>query len=88
MPSLTQDEILETLQPIFQEALDEPGLQVTLNSNAKNTANWDSIAHIFIIEMVERRFNIKFGLGEMQSLKNVGDLVNLLMEKTAVERRA
>lgn len=81
MPSLTQDEILEELQPIFEEALDQPDLKVTLKSNATNTKNWDSLAHIDIIEMVERRFNVKFALGELQDLKDVGDLVGLVMKK-------
>jgi acyl carrier protein len=82
MPSPAPDEVLERLQPIFREALDEPGLTVTMKSNAANTANWDSLAHIDIIESVERRFNVRFGLGELQDLKNVGDLVNLVIAKS------
>jgi acyl carrier protein len=82
MSSHTPDEILGELQPIFRGALDEPELTVTFESNARNTPNWDSIAHIEIVEMVEHRFHVKFGLGELQDLKDVRDLVNLLIEKT------
>lgn len=82
MPNRTADEILEELQPIFEKALDEPDLKVTPQSNAGNTPNWDSMAHIDIIEMVERKFHVKFALGELQDLKNVGDLIQLLVEKT------
>jgi len=82
MPAPTQEEILEKLQPIFEEALDEPGLKVTLKSSAANTANWDSLTHIDIIESVERRFDVRFGLGELQDLKDVGDLVRLVIQKT------
>jgi acyl carrier protein len=82
MPSRTPDEILEELQPIFRGALDEPELTVTLRSNAKNTPNWDSLTHIEILGMVEHRFHVKFGLGELQDLMDVGDLVTLLIEKT------
>jgi len=82
MPDRTPDEILKELQPIFQEALDEPQLKVTLRSNAANTPNWDSLAHIDIIETVERHFGVKFALGELQDLKEVGDLVALLILKT------
>jgi acyl carrier protein len=81
MSSRTPDEILAELQPIFEEALDEPGLKVTFSSNATNTANWDSLAHIDIIEMAERRFKVKFALGELQDLKQVGDLVDLIIKK-------
>lgn len=82
MSDSRQDEVLAELQPIFEEVLDEPDLKVTLESNAMNTPNWDSLAHIDIVEMVERRFSVKFALGELQTLKNVGDLVNLIVQKS------
>jgi acyl carrier protein len=81
MSNLTPDGILAELQPIFQEALNEENLTVTRGSNAMNTPNWDSLAHIELIEMVERHFKVRFGLGELQDLKEVGDLVDLILEK-------
>ena len=81
MPDLTPNEVLTQLQPIFEAALDEPGLNLTLKSNAKNTQNWDSIAHIEIIEMVESHFKVRFALGEIQKMKDVGDLVDLVIRK-------
>ena len=77
----TPEEILAQLQPIFEQALDEPGLTVTMASNATNTAGWDSLAHIDIIESVERRFKVRFALGELQDLKEVSDLVGLILKK-------
>jgi acyl carrier protein len=83
MPDVTPDAVLAQLQPIFQEALNEPGLTVTRSSNAMNTPNWDSLSHIELIEMVQRHFKVKFALGELQDLKEVGDLVDLTVEKLA-----
>jgi acyl carrier protein len=83
MPNLTPDSVLAELQPIFQEALDNPGLTVTRSSSGQNTPGWDSMAHIGIVEMVERRFKVRFGLGELQDLKSVGDLVDLTLKKAA-----
>ena len=83
MPSLSKEEVLTELQPIFREALDLPELTVTRSSNALNTPNWDSLAHIELIEMVESHFKVRFGLGELQDLKEVGDLVDLTVEKAA-----
>jgi acyl carrier protein len=39
------------------------------------------LAHIELIEMVESHFKVRFGLGELQDLKEVGDLVDLIIEK-------
>ena len=83
MPEVSPDAVLAQLQPIFQEALNQPNLTVTRASNANNTKNWDSLAHIELIEMVERHFKVRFALGELQDLKEVGDLVDLVVEKSA-----
>jgi acyl carrier protein len=81
MSDLTAESILAELQPIFEEALDKPGLEVTLRSNAMNTPDWDSLAHIEIIELTELHFGVRFALGELQDLKEVEDLVNLILKK-------
>lgn len=83
MPEVSSEAVLTQLQPIFQEALNDPKLTVTRGSNAMNTKNWDSLAHIELIEMVESHFKVRFALGELQDLKEVGDLVDLVVEKSA-----
>jgi len=83
MAELTPEFVLAELQPIFEEVLDQPGLALTLNSSAWNTSNWDSLAHIDLIEMAERRFTVRFSLAELQGLKRVGDLVDLIVQKKA-----
>ena len=82
MSNLTPAQILAELQPIFREVLEDPKLVIALDSNASTTPNWDSLAHIDLIEMIEQQFKVKFALGELQDLKNVGDLVSLLAQKT------
>ena len=81
MPDLSAEGILDQLQPIFQEVLEQPNLTVTRSSSALSTPNWDSLSHIELIESVQSHFKVKFGLGELQDLKNVGDLVDLILEK-------
>jgi acyl carrier protein len=83
MPEVAPDVVLAQLQPIFQEALNNPKLTVTRASTALNTPGWDSLVHIELIEMVESHFKVKFALGELQDLKEVGDLVDLIVKKLA-----
>jgi acyl carrier protein len=83
MHELNEETVLEQLQPIFQEALNSPTLLVTRSSSATNTANWDSLAHIELIEMVEYHFKVKFALGELHQLREVGDLVDMILKKKA-----
>ena len=75
------DAILEQLQPIFRDVLDQPGLVIVRDSNATNVDYWDSLSHINLITAIQRHFMIKFALGELQELKNVGEMVDLIHSK-------
>jgi acyl carrier protein len=75
----TAESVLAELQPIFEEILDEPELLVTRSSDAWNTPNWDSLAHIDLVEAVEHHFKVKFSLNELKQFKTVGELVDLIL---------
>jgi acyl carrier protein len=73
--------ILEKLQPIFQDVLDNPELRIDRSSSALTVPGWDSLAHINLVVAIEHEFNIKFALGELEELKNVGEMVDLMERK-------
>lgn len=73
--------IIQEIQPIFQDVLDQPALQLTPESNASNVADWDSLAHVNLIVAIEKLYGIKFALGELQDLKNVGEMAQLIQKK-------
>jgi len=77
--------ILEELQSIFRDILDQPDLVLTRASNANNVEDWDSLAHINLVTAVEKRYKIKFALGELQELKDVGDMIDLIEVKLAAK---
>jgi acyl carrier protein len=75
------DSVLEELQLIFRDKLDQPALILTRESSASNVEDWDSLAHINLVLAIEKFYKIKFALGELQELKNVGDMVDLIKAK-------
>ncbi len=79
------EDILEELQEIFRDVLDQPNLVLTRESSAKNVEDWDSLAHINLVTSIEKRYKIKFALGELQELKNVGDMIDLIQAKLAAK---
>ncbi len=82
---MSSDELLPGVQDIFRDVLDEPDLILTPQSNAETVPGWDSLAHVNIITALEQRYKVKFALGELQDLKHVGDLLNLLAKKLALK---
>ena len=77
------DNILEELQEIFRDVLDQPELVLTPESNAQNVEDWDSLAHINLVTSIEKHYRIRFALGELKQLKNVGDMIDLIRTKLA-----
>ena len=73
--------ILDELQPIFHDIFDDASIVVTENTNASMIEDWDSLSHIRLVAAIEKHFAVKFALGELQGLKNVGDMIELIQEK-------
>lgn len=76
-------DIIQDLQPIFSDVLDLPDLRLTAESNASNVEGWDSLAHISLVVAIEKRYKIKFALAELGTLKNVGEMADLIIKKTS-----
>ena len=74
-------DIMNKLQPIFQDIFEDDELLITAESNANTVEGWDSLAHITLIFAIEQEFEIKFALGELEAMKNVGDMVELMQIK-------
>jgi acyl carrier protein len=76
-------DILAELTPIFREVFDDDSIIVTRQSTANDIDAWDSLSHMNMVMATEIRFKIRFALGELPALKNVGDLVDLIAKKLA-----
>ena len=72
------------VEKIFQDVFQNPNLKISRQDNASSVDNWDSLNNIRLVLGVEKRFKVKFALGELQDLKNVGDLVDLVEKKEQV----
>jgi acyl carrier protein len=79
------DDLLEQVQEIFRDVFDLPNLVITRESNASTIEDWDSLTHLNLVTAVERRYKVRFALGELQDMKNVGDLLDLLSGKLALK---
>jgi acyl carrier protein len=76
----TQAEVLARLQSIFDELFLEE-VAVTPELSAKDVEEWDSLQHISLVVAVEEKFNIKFRVGEVEATQNVGEFVNLIIQR-------
>ena len=75
-------EIETKLQEVFRDVFQDESLTILPEMTAGDVDKWDSITHLIMISKVEDVFNVSFRLKELIKLKNVGDLIALLKEKT------
>jgi acyl carrier protein len=62
---------------------DDPSLNISRTTTANDVEAWDSLTHINLIVAVEREFRIRFTTAQVTGMKDVGDLVDLIVKKTS-----
>jgi len=78
---LFRERVFNNVQDIFRDIFDDKGLLIADNTTAADIEDWDSLNHINLISAIEKEFNIRFALGELESLKDVGAMIELILEK-------
>lgn len=72
---------LSVLNDVFRTVFDDETLDVDRDTTAKEVEGWDSLMHVKLVLAVEREFGVRFTSGDVASLKNVGELVDLVDSK-------
>ena len=78
-----QAKIYTDLTEIFNDVFMRDDMTLTPELSAKDVAGWDSFKQIEIMVSVEERFGIKLNTREIDSMRNVGDLAEVIAKKKA-----
>lgn len=78
---MTEDQIYSKLNEIFEEVLDLETVSLEAKTTAADIEGWDSIAHVRLIVAIEKEVGVQFETSEINDIKNVGALVDLLTFK-------
>ena len=78
---MSREEVFERLDQVFQDVFDDESLQVGDGTTAADVEGWDSLEHIDLMASVEKAFGIRFSMGEITRMKNVGEMADLILKK-------
>ena len=78
---MERTDIYGKLNEIFIDVLDLDEVELTDATSANDIEEWDSLSHIQLIVAVEKTFGIKFTSLEIMKWKNVGEMVDSILEK-------
>lgn len=77
---MSKEKVLEKVTEILADIFEDESIVVTYSTTASDIEEWDSLAHLQIIATIEKAFNIRFSLGEINNFANVGDLCDSVVK--------
>ena len=78
---MTREEVYETLNGVFQDVFDDESITVNDETTSDDIEDWDSLEHINLIAAVEQEFGVKLNMGQVVSMKNVGEMVDIILSQ-------
>ena len=79
---VSREEVFERVTDIFRDVFDDGELVISDSTNSEDIEDWDSLEHIQLIVGMEKEFKVKFDIKTVNSLENVGQMVDLILSMT------
>ena len=77
---MTREEAFKRLTKVFREVFDDESITLRDETTAADIEDWDSFEHINLISAVEDEFQFKIPMGKVITMKNVGEMVDIILE--------
>lgn len=81
MPVNDRNPLLHSLEQVFRECFFDDDLSIEEDMVSHDVDGWDSLSHVRLLMMIERRFGIELPVAETARLQNVGGLLGLVASK-------
>ena len=78
---MSREEVFERLNEVFRDVFDDETITVDENTTANDIEDWDSLEHINLMAAVESEVGIKFSMGQVVTMKNVGEMADIILQK-------
>ena len=78
---MSREEVFEKLNEVFRDVFDDESISVTDATTANDIDDWDSLEHINLLAAIEQEFGMKFNMGQVVSMKNVGEMADIIISK-------
>ena len=75
---MSREEIYEQLNEVFRDVFDDDTIEVNDQTTSRDIEDSDSLEHINLIAAIETQFGMKFTMGQVVTMKNVGEMVDII----------
>ncbi len=85
---MTRIDIIKKINDIFCDIFDDETIRINESTSSSDIEAWDSLTHLMLIGSLEDEFGIKFDLQDYIKMKNVGRIVDIILEKSGFVKEA
>ncbi|MCH5207331.1 MAG: acyl carrier protein [Oscillospiraceae bacterium] len=78
---MNREEITVKLTDVFRSVFDDEKIELSDSTTADDIEAWDSLEHISLIAAVEKAFKMRFTMREVSGMKNVGEMIDILVQR-------
>jgi len=78
---MTTEEIIKDLNNIFIDVMEDENIVISGATTSDDVDDWDSLNHIHLVVSIEKHFKIRFTSEEIESWKNVDEMIINMQEK-------
>jgi acyl carrier protein len=78
---MEKEDILKKVNEVFIDVLEDDTIVLSYETTAGDVEEWDSLNHIHLVAAVEKALKIRFTSHEIQSWKNIGDMIDSIVAK-------
>lgn len=77
---MTREEVYSRLNHVFRDIFEDETIELNDETTADDVDGWDSFEHINLVVAVQEEFNFKIPVGKVVTMKNVGEMVDIILE--------
>ena len=81
---MKREDVFDKLTEVFRDVFDDESISVTENTTSNDIEDWDSLEHINLVVAIEEEFGMKFKMSEVTGMKNVGEMVEIILERATL----
>lgn len=78
---MTREDVFEQLTAVFRDVFDSDDIVLKEDTVSSDIQDWDSLEFINIVVAVMETFKIKFSVEDLKKLKNIGEMVTLILAR-------
>lgn len=78
---MNRQDLINTIRQSIIKVLKHDNFEIHDELTVADVEGWDSLSHMLIITEIEKAFTVKFKLKELNKLKNMGSLIELIESK-------